>query len=349
MELSHENVIDFSTFTVAKNLEHFAPISKPTVVSVIAPFYNESEVLPVFHERLLAVLDNLSEACEIIYVDDGSTDNSLALARSFSASKTTITCVALSRNFGKESALSAGLAYSKGQAVIVIDTDLQDPPELIPQMLEAWREGSDIVNMQRKERHGESWFKRTSAACFYRLMNSVTKFNVPENVGDFRLLDRKIVTHLNNLPEKNRYMKGLFSWPGFTQRTLSFNRDARFSGVTKWNYFKLFGLAVDGITSFSLLPLRIASVLGSLLLGGACMFTAFECVNIAVNNLSLSIFPLSLVAQVVLGGIQLMSIGILGEYVGRIHIESKHRPLYLVQSVSEKVAISNNNYVNLVN
>lgn len=308
-------------------------------LTVIVPYFNEVEVLPALHSRLSAVLDSLPDRCEIIYVDDGSSDGSQQIVENFQSSSSIVRSVSLSRNFGKESAMSAGLEYSRGDAVILIDADLQDPPELIPQMLEKWREGHDVVNMQRKERHGETWFKRQSAALFYRLLNSLVKSSIPENVGDFRLLSRRVVDHINQMPERNRYMKGIFSWPGFKQHTLQFDRDARFCGETKWNYFKLFGLAVDGITSFSISPLRLATFLGIFIAGGAFLYGMFITAQTMLWGNPVTGYPSMMVVQLALGGIQLLCIGVLGEYIGRIFIESKQRPLFLVQSVKEKPAV----------
>ncbi|CAH1551677.1 glycosyltransferase family 2 protein [Vibrio rotiferianus] len=308
------------------------------VLSVIVPFYNEQEVLPEFHRRLTDVLDAMPEHCEIIYVDDGSQDSSLMIAQNFSQSSSVVRCIALSRNFGKESAMSAGLEHCKGEAVIVIDADLQDPPELIPKMVSKWREGYDVVNMQRSERHGETWFKRFSAACFYKLLNSMAKLDVPENVGDFRLLSAKVVIHINALPERNRYMKGIFSWPGFKQVTVQFERDARHCGETKWNYLKLIGLAMDGITSFSIRPLRLATLAGALVAFSAFLYGAFIVMKTVVFGEPVTGYPSMMVVQLALGGVQLLSIGLLGEYIGRIFVETKQRPLYLVQSVYEQPA-----------
>ncbi|MDC5803432.1 glycosyltransferase family 2 protein [Vibrio europaeus] len=307
-------------------------------LSVVVPYFNEQEVLPELHQRLSSVLDSLADTSEIIYIDDGSTDNSLAIVESFTSRSSSIQSVSLSRNFGKEAAMSAGLEHCHGLAVILIDSDLQDPPELIPQMLDKWREGYDVVNMQRAERLGETWLKRQSAAVFYRLLNSMVKSEIPENVGDFRLLSREVVDHINLLPERNRYMKGIFAWPGFKQATIQFQRDARFSGETKWNYLKLIGLAVDGITSFSIRPLRLATVLGSLIAGGAFIYGVMIVIKTLLFGDPVTGYPSMMVVQLALGGIQLLSIGVLGEYIGRIFIETKQRPLYLVQSVSEKQA-----------
>ena len=311
-------------------------LNQAVTLSVIVPYYNEQEVLPELHARLTAVLDQMPETSEIIYIDDGSTDESLNLVNQFTSLSSSIQSVALSRNFGKESAMSAGLEHSNGLAVILIDADLQDPPELIPDMVAKWREGFDVVNMQRSERLGETWFKRKSAAMFYRLLNSMVKSDIPENVGDFRLLAREVVDHINRLPERNRYMKGIFAWPGFKQTTITFQRDARFCGETKWNYFKLFGLAVDGITSFSIRPLRIATVLGGLIAASAFIYGMMIVVKTVLFGDPVTGYPSMMVVQLALGGIQLLSVGVLGEYIGRIFIETKQRPLYLVQSVNQK-------------
>ncbi len=306
------------------------------VLSVVVPFFNEDVVLPLFHQRLTKVLDALEVSSEIIYVDDGSSDSSVELIRQFNVTRSQVRCLCLSRNFGKESAMSAGLAYCQGQAVIVIDADLQDPPELIPDMLKQWQQGFDIVNMQRSVRHGESWFKRFSAACFYKMLNLMSNMKVPENVGDFRLLSRTVVQHINSLPEKNRYMKGIFTWPGFKQTTLQFERDARFCGETKWNYLKLLGLAMDGLTSFSIRPLRIATVLGTLITGSALLIGLWAIINALLAGDFAAGYPSMMVIQLGLGGIQLLCIGLLGEYVGRIFIETKQRPIYLVQSIFDQ-------------
>ncbi|WP_417504347.1 glycosyltransferase family 2 protein [Marinomonas gallaica] len=312
-------------------IRHFAPI-----LSVIVPFYNEQQVLPEFHRRLTKVLDDLPEHCEVLYVDDGSRDSSLLMAQSFTSTTSSIRCIALSRNFGKEFAMCAGLEHAKGQAVILIDADLQDPPELIPDMLQAWRNGADVVNMKRSSRQGESWLKRFSAATFYKLLNRLAALDIPENVGDFRLLSARVVGHINALPERNRYMKGLFSWPGFTQTTLMFERDARFCGETKWNYFKLLGLAMDGLTSFSVRPLRLATFVGA---GCALLsfgFGLWIIVKTLMFGEPVSGYPSMMVVMLGLAGVQLLSIGLLGEYVGRIFVEVKQRPLYLIQSIHEK-------------
>lgn len=308
-------------------------------LSIIVPFYNEQEVLEEFHSRLTKVLDSLPITCEIVYVDDGSKDNSLDVVSSFTSINSSISVIGLSRNFGKESAMSAGLEHCRGQAVILLDADLQDPPELIPQMIAKWREGYDVVNMQRRQRDGETWFKKFSAASFYKVMNAAAKIDVPENVGDFRLLSREVVDHINQLPERNRYMKGIFSWPGFRQATIQFNRDARFCGETKWNYLKLIGLAMDGITSFSIRPLRIATAVGGLVALSAFIYGVIIVFKTMMFGEPITGYPSMMVVQLALGGIQLLSIGLMGEYIGRIFIETKNRPLYLIQSVVDTPAL----------
>ncbi len=326
------SVCNFHTSTFPQAIE--SPETTPTL-SIIVPFFNEQEVLETFHQRLTVVLDSLSESCEIVYVDDGSDDNSLNIARNFVESTTHIRCITLSRNFGKESAMSAGLEHSYGEAIIVIDADLQDPPELIPEMLAKWREGYDVVNMQRRERRGETWFKRFSAACYYKLLNNITKLEVPENVGDFRLLSRKVVKHINELPERNRYMKGIFSWPGFRQTTIQFDRDERFCGETKWNYIKLIALAMDGITSFSIRPLRIATLSGIIVAASAFIYGSFILFKTLVHGDPVSGYPSIMLMMLGLGGVQLLSVGLLGEYVGRVFVETKQRPLYLIDTIFE--------------
>ncbi|MBY6186262.1 glycosyltransferase family 2 protein [Marinobacter hydrocarbonoclasticus] len=307
----------------------------PITLSVIVPLYNETEVLPSLHSRLTMVLDSLPERCEIVYVDDGSVDGSHQMAQALPASSSEHLCLSLSRNFGKEAAMSAGLSYARGQSVILLDADLQDPPELIPEMLAKWREGYDVVNMQRRRRLGESWFKRTSAAAYYRILNWLSEMPIPENVGDFRLLSRQVVDQINALPERNRYMKGLFAWPGFRQITLQFDRDPRQAGDTKWNYTKLIGLAMDGITAFSIRPLRLATWAGLTVATSAFLYGAWVVAKTLIWGESVAGYPSLMVAILALGGVQLLAMGLLGEYLGRVYIEAKARPNYLVGEVTE--------------
>lgn len=305
----------------------FAPL-----LSIVIPFFNEDEVLTACHQRVIAVLDTLNKPCEIIYVDDGSNDDSWSQVINFTANNHIVRSIKLSRNFGKEAAMTAGMEYTTGKAVILLDADLQDPPELIPQMVTEWENGFDVVNMQRKERHGENWLKRSTAHLFYKVINRLADIEMPRNVGDFRLLDRKVVDVINNLPERNRFMKGLLSWPGFNTCTLQFDRDARQAGTTKWNYTKLIHLAFEGITSFSIRPLRIATAAG--------VVTSIISVLMAIVLVSKTLFwgdpvagyPSLMTVVLLLGGIQLLSIGLMGEYVGRLFIESKQRPNFIVMN-----------------
>jgi len=306
--------------------------SSPPFLSIVIPFFNEDEVLKQCHQRIVTVLDSLSQPCEIIYVDDGSRDNSWSQVINFTANNHVIRCIKLSRNFGKEAAMTAGMINTTGKAVILLDADLQDPPELIPEMVIEWQNGFDVVNMQRKERHGENWLKRTTAHLFYKVINRLADIEMPRNVGDFRLLDRKVVEVINSLPERNRFMKGLLSWPGFNTCTLQFDRDARQAGITKWNYSKLIHLAFEGITSFSIRPLRIATAAG--------LITSIISVIMAIVLVSKTLFlgdpvagyPSLMTVILLLGGIQLLSIGLMGEYVGRLFIESKQRPNFVVMN-----------------
>jgi glycosyltransferase involved in cell wall biosynthesis len=328
-----------SPVSVISNRLHCIDDAVPLTLSVIIPFYNEASVITECHERLISVLNTIKGHCEIIYVDDGSTDGSRQLVEQFSEDNVSLRYIGLSRNFGKEAAMSAGLEYAQGSAVILLDADLQDPPELIPSMLDKWQEGYDVVNMQRIKRQGETWVKRFSAKCFYKVLNALSDIEVPSNVGDFRLLSREVVLHINQMPERNRYMKGIFSWPGFNQTTLPFVRDARFSGETKWNYVKLFGLAVDGITSFSIKPLRIATILGCAIALWAFIYGMIIIIKTMIFSEVVSGYPSMMVVQLALGGIQLLCMGVMGEYIGRIFIEAKHRPLYLIQTVIDQPAV----------
>lgn len=304
------------------------------LLSVIVPFLDEIEVLPEFHARITNVINDLQDRIyvEVIYVDDGSTDGSLALVESLDHDTFDVHSVALSRNFGKEAAMSAGLQCCNGDAVILIDADLQDPPELIPSMIDKWLEGYDVVNMQRAQRDGETWFKKKTAGSYYKLLNWLADIEIPENVGDFRLLSRRVVDELNALPEKARYMKGILAWPGFGQFTLQFDRDGRELGQTKWNYLKLFGLAVDGICSFSIKPLRIASVLGASTALAAFVFGIYIVLKTVFLGADVSGYPSLMVAILGVGGVQLLCVGLLGEYIGRIMVEVKARPNYLIKS-----------------
>lgn len=309
--------------------EAAAPAVLPAL-SVVVPVFNEAQVLPQLHARLFAVLNSLDCSVEVIYVDDGSSDATPAVLHALRLKYPEVGVIRLSRNFGKELALSAGLRACTGDAVVVLDADLQDPPELIPQMLSAFRGGCDLVNMRRSNRAGESWLKKLTAHLFYRLLNRLSDVPIPEDVGDFRLLSRRAVQAINAMPERNRYMKGLFAWIGYSQITLDYDRERRAAGVSRQHYGRLLGLAVEGITSFSIAPLRLALVTGFLVGGAALALTIFYAGKALLFGDPVSGFPTLIVSVLSLGGLQLIGMGVLGEYLGRLFMETKNRPLYLV-------------------
>ena len=304
----------------------------PTI-SVVAPAFNEEDVLNEFYRRVTAVLSNLGFIYEIVLVNDGSTDRTLALMHEIHQQDPHVTIVDLSRNFGKEIALSAGLDHTKGDVVVVLDSDLQDPPELIPDMLEGWREGFDVVYGVRLKREGETWFKKASASAFYRLIQRVSKVRIPRNTGDFRLMTRRAILEMGRLREQHRFMKGLFAWIGFPSKPIYYSREARVAGATKWNYWNLLNLAIEGITSFSTAPLKVASYLGLCVACIALFFVAIVIWKTIMYGESVQGYPSMMVVILFLGGVQLLSVGVLGEYVGRIFNEVKMRPLYLVNRV----------------
>lgn len=306
---------------------------EPTpVLSVIVPAYNEETVLPLFHQRLKLVLEKTKVSYEIIYINDGSKDATLAILKVLKNNTPQIGIIDLSRNFGKEQAMSAGLAHAKGEAIIIIDADLQDPPELIPKMLAAWQAGADVVNMQRASRAGETWLKKTSAQLFYKSINRLSEVNLPENVGDFRLLSRTVVDAINTLPEKSRYMKGIFAWVGFNQVSITYDRDARAAGISKWNYWKLWNFALEAVTGFSTIPLKIASYLGLMSALFSMLYGGYFLLKTLLVGETVAGFPTLIITVLFLGGLQLMATGILGEYLSRLFVESKNRPLYIVKS-----------------
>lgn len=313
----------------------------PVVISVVVPVFNEEAVLAAFHRRLTAALAALDASWEIVYVDDGSSDGTAALLNAMHTAEPRVGVARLSRNFGKEAAMSAGLHLARGEAVALIDADLQDPPELIAHMLAAWRGGADVVNMRRRARAGESWIKLATAHAFYRAINRLSEVPIPENVGDFRLLSRRAVDALNRLSERTRFMKGLFAWVGYAQVTLDYDRQRRAAGDTKWRYRKLWNFALEGITSFSTAPLKLATYVGLISAAGAFVYADFFLVKTLVFGEPVRGFPTLIVAVLLLGGLQLMATGIVGEYLARLFIESKRRPLYLIdeyQAAAEPAA-----------
>lgn len=311
---------------------------RPVQVSIIIPFLNEREVLPLCHARLRQVLDALGDPWEIVFVDDGSQDGSAEYLAGLMAREPGLKLVRLSRNFGKEAAMTAGLEHATGAAVILLDADLQDPPELIPDMVRAWREGADVVCMRRRSRAGESWLKRASAYAYYRLLSRLSRAAIPPDTGDFRLMSRRAVDALLRLPERCRYMKGLYAWIGMPTRVIDYDRAPRAAGATKWNYFALLRLAMEGITSFSTAPLRWATAAGvtAALLGA--LFGLAIIFKTLIFGDPVEGYP-SLMAMITfLSGIQLITIGLLGEYMGKTYMEAKQRPVYLVSEVQHSAA-----------
>lgn len=299
-------------------------------LSVVVPVFNEEQVLPAFHRRMDAALADMQETWELIFIDDGSGDATADILKALQAVTPQIGVARLSRNFGKEAAMSAGFRFARGEAVIVIDADLQDPPELIGEMVAAWRRGADVVNMRRHRRAGETWLKRVTAHVFYRVINRLSEVAIPQDVGDFRLLSRRAVDALNQLPERNRFTKGLFAWVGYRQVTLDYDRQPRAAGHTKWHYWKLWNFALEGITSFSTAPLKLATFAGLVSATGAFGYALYFLLKTLLVGETVSGFPTLIVTILLLGGLQLMATGILGEYLGRLFVESKHRPLYLL-------------------
>ncbi len=312
------------------------PPSVPNTLAVVVPAYNEADGLGAFHARLSTVLDALSingEAVRsaIYYVDDGSRDDTWPIMASLAAHDARVHAIRLSRNFGKELALTAGLDATHADAVMLIDADLQDPPELIPQFIARWQEGFDVVFGTRLARDGESWLKRASAAGFYRLMSRLSSTPIPADTGDFRLLSRRAVDALRGVRERHRFMKGLFAWVGFRQCALPFRRDPRLAGRSKFNYWKLWNFALDGITSFSTVPLRIATYVGLLTAGLAFSYGSWILLKTALWGDPVAGYPSLMSVMLFLGGVQLMALGIIGEYLGRLFDEVKQRPLYLIE------------------
>ena len=303
-------------------------------LTLVVPVKDEEAAVANFVSRVVPLLERLNDhaakSFEILFVDDGSTDSTLAKLRALNAAEPRVRAVSLSRNFGKEAALSAGLDEARGSAVVPIDVDLQDPPEVIGEMIAKWREGFEVVYGVRDNRESDSLPKRLTADLYYRAHNRLSSDKIPEHAGDFRLLDRKVVDIIRAMPERNRFMKGLFAWAGFRQAAVSYHRTERQVGKSKFNYWKLWTLALDGITSASTVPLRIWSYLGGVVALGALLYAAIIVVRTLMFGIDVPGYASMMVAILFLGGLQLLSLGVLGEYVGRILIETRGRPLYIV-------------------
>lgn len=308
------------------------PSQNRAELCVVIPMYNESGILETLFQRLENVLQDIDMRSEVILIDDGSSDSTWLDITHYQPRAFSLNCIALSRNFGKEAALTSGLQNVSAEVVIILDADCQDPPELMPQMLEAWKNGADVVNMKRRIRHGETWFKRRTAGLYYRILGALSDTPIPKNVGDFRLLSRRVIDEVNRLKERNRYMKGILSWPGFNQVTLEYDREPRAAGDSKWNYWQLFFLAISGITAFSNKPLRLASLMGLAIAFSAFVYGLWVVIKTLWFGESVAGYPSMMVVMLFIGGIELITIGILGEYVGRIFTEVKGRPNYIIRT-----------------
>jgi glycosyltransferase involved in cell wall biosynthesis len=296
----------------------------------VVPCFNEAEVLPAFHVRLGEALAALGVASRVLYVDDGSSDDSYGVMRDLAVRDPRVCALRLARNFGKEAALSAGLDFLEADAIVLMDADLQDPPELLPAFWARFREGFDVIYGVRRSRRGEPLLKRATASVFYRVMGALSATPVPRDVGDFRLLSRRAVLALRRLPERQRFMKGLFGWIGFRQIGIPYDRAPRAAGRTSWNYWRLWNFALEGITSFSAAPLKLATYVG---LTTSIFAFGYGVVVIGKTLLfgeSVRGYPSLMVVMLFLGGMQLLALGMIGEYLGRLYLESKQRPLYLV-------------------
>lgn len=303
------------------------------------PAYNEEDVLEQLYEKLTFVIEAIPNYdFELLFINDGSKDRTLEIIKEMRETDHRISYVDLSRNFGKEIGMMAGFDYAKGDAVIIIDADLQDPPELIPEMIKYWEQGYDDVFAKRRSRAGETWVKKWTAKTFYRVLQKITKIPVQENTGDFRLLDRRCIEALRTLRETQRYTKGMFSWIGYNKKEILFDRNPRAAGETKWNYKKLMDLAIEGITSFTTAPLRLSTYFGFTISLCAFIYMIFIIVKTLVIGEMVQGYPSLMTVMLFLGGIQLISLGIIGEYLGKIFTETKHRPLYFVDEYNnEKV------------
>jgi len=305
---------------------------KAPTLSLVVPVHNETGSIEPFLARAIPVLKGLGKGVtyEVVFVDDGSTDATLAELLAAHKADPRVRIVSLSRNFGKDTALAAGLAHATGEAVIPIDVDLQDPPEVIPRLVEQWRAGFDVVNARRADRSADTWLKRTTSRGFYRVFNQMADRPILEDVGDFRLLSRRVVDVINQFPERARFMKGLFSWVGFKHATVDYERAERHAGETKWKYWRLWNFAVDGITSFTTVPLRIWTYFGALTALAAFVFAGVLIVRTLAFGIDTPGYASLMVAVLGLGGVNLLSLGVIGEYLGRTYTEVKGRPLYII-------------------
>ncbi|CDE96955.1 glycosyltransferase [Clostridium sp. CAG:567] len=309
---------------------------KKKLITILVPAYNEQEVLHLLYDRLVKLMnENTGYDFEILLVNDGSKDKTFEIMQELREKDKRFCYLNLSRNFGKETAMIAGLDYCNGDAVVIIDADLQDPPELIPEMIKYWEEGYDDVYAKRKSREGETWLKKFTSKMYYKVLQGFTRIEIQKDTGDFRLLDRRCVEALKSMRENQRYTKGLFSIIGYNKKEILYDRDPRAAGQTKWNYGKLIDLSIDGITSFTTSPLRWAAILGIMISGVAFIYMIYIIIKTLATGIDVPGYASLMVVILFLGGIQLIFLGIIGEYLGRTFNESKHRPLYFIERYNE--------------
>lgn len=305
-------------------------------ISILVPCYNEEETINVFYTEVIKVISKLNYDFEILFINDGSSDNTLALMKDLRKKDNRIRFLDLSRNYGKEIAMAAGIDYLTGDAMIIMDVDLQDPPELIPELIKYWESGFDDIYAQRISREGESFLKKSTSKIYYRILNKLSNIPIQIDTGDYRLLSKKGIEAIRKLRESQRYTKGLFSIIGLKKKAVLYNRKPRIAGKTKWNYLKLIGLAIDGIVSFTILPLRVATILGIIISFFSFIYMIYIIYNTLCYGNRVAGYPSLIVVILFLGGLQLISLGFIGEYLGRIFYETKNRPLYFINEYSEE-------------
>ena len=307
------------------------------LITILIPAYNEQDVLPILRDRLNKLMESIPDyKFEVLFINDGSKDQTLDILKIFRKEDKRYNYVSLSRNFGKETAMIAGLDYANGDAVVIMDADLQDPPELIHEMINYWEQGYDDIFAKRNTRKGESFFKKATSKLYYSILQKFTNIDIQKNSGDFRLLDRRCVEALKQIRESQRYTKGLFSWIGYNKKEITFDRDARVAGKTKWNYFKLTNLAIDGITSFTTSPLRWSAIVGTLCSVVGFIYMLIIIFKTLIYGIDWPGYASTMVVILFLGGLQLIFLGIIGEYLGRAFYETKGRPLYFVDLYNEE-------------
>lgn len=320
--------------------------SNHCMLSIVVPVLNEEDALPLFAERMRPILDRVRDligpgaGTEIVFVDDGSTDDTARMIACLDMGQSSVRLIRLSRNFGKDAALSAGLDYATGDAVVPMDVDLQDPPELLTEMVKAWKKGARIVNAVRTDRKSDSWLKRASSQGFYKVYNRLSSHPITQNVGDYRLLDRQVVDAIRQMPERVRFMKGLFSWVGYEAAIVEYRRPPRAAGTTKWGGWSLWNFALDGITGSTTLPLRIWSYVGGVVALGAVGYAVFLTVRTAIFGSDVPGYASLMVSLLAFSGLNMIALGILGEYIGRIAVEVRARPLYIVSEATSANDVS---------